>query len=82
MDHVLFFDVTDEEILGRLVKRRGHREAGPTTIRRRWPSRLKAYRDQTAPVLAYYEAQGLVRRVPAIGAVDEIASRVRAAVGR
>ena len=44
--------------------------------------RLKAYRDQTAPVLAFYEAKGLVRRVPAIGAIDGIASRVRAAVGR
>ena len=44
--------------------------------------RLKAYREQTAPVLTHYERQGLVRHVPAVGTVDEIAVRVRSAVGR
>jgi adenylate kinase len=81
LDHVLFFDVTDEEILGRLEKRRtieGRKDDDPAAV----AVRLKAYRDQTAPVLAYYETQGLVRHIPAIGAVEEIAGRVRAAVGR
>ena len=44
--------------------------------------RLKAYRDQTAPVLSHYERQGLVRHIPAVGAVDDIARRVRSAIGR
>jgi adenylate kinase len=81
MDHVLFFEVTDEEILGRLVKRLAIEQRAdddPAAV----AVRLKAYRDQTAPVLVYYDAKGLVRRVPAIGAVDMIASRVRAAIGR
>jgi adenylate kinase len=81
MDHVLFFDVTDEEILVRLVKRLAIEQRAdddPAAV----AVRLKAYRDQTAPVLAYYEAKGLVRRVPAVGAIDGIASRVRAAIGR
>ena len=44
--------------------------------------RLKAYREQTAPVLGYYEQRGLVRHIPAVGAVDAIARSVRSALGR
>ena len=81
MDHVLSFEVTDEEILGRLGKRRtieNRADDDPAAV----AIRLKAYRDQTAPVLAYYESKGLVRRVPAIGPVEVVASRVRGAIGR
>jgi adenylate kinase len=81
MDHVLFFEVTDEEILGRLGKRltiEKRADDDPAAV----AVRLKAYRDQTAPVLEYYEAKGIVRRIPAIGAIDAISSRVRAAIGR
>ncbi len=81
LDHVLSFEVTDEEILARLEKRRaieGRKDDDPAAV----AVRLRAYREQTAPVLAWFEQRGLVRRVPAIGPVDEIAARVRAAVGR
>jgi adenylate kinase len=81
MDHVLSFEVTDEEILGRLVKRLAiekRADDDPSAV----AIRLKAYRDQTAPVLAFYEGKGIVRRVPAIGPIDAVASRVRAAIGR
>ena len=80
MDHVLFFEVTDDEILDRLERRRGlenRADDDPDAVGRR----LKAYREQTAPVLAWYEARKVVRRVPAIGSVEEIADRVRQAVG-
>lgn len=81
LDHVLFFDVTDEEILGRLEKRRtieGRKDDDPAAV----AVRLRAYREQTAPVLAHYERLGLVRHIPAVGAVPDIARRVREAVGR
>jgi adenylate kinase len=45
-------------------------------------TRLRAYREQTAPVLAFYESRKLVRRVPAVGSVQEIADRVRRVVGK
>lgn len=80
LDAVLLFDVSDEEILSRLVKRRtieGRADDDPAAV----ATRLKAYRDQTAPVLAWYEAAGLVRPVPAAGSVDEVAQRVKAALG-
>jgi adenylate kinase len=81
MDAVLFFDVTDEEILARLDNRRkveGRADDDPAAV----ATRLRAYREQTAPVLAWYEARGSVRRVPAVGKVEEIARRVRQTLER
>ena len=81
MDAVLFFDVSDEEILARLERRRsveGRADDDPAAV----ATRLRAYRQQTAPVLDWYERRGGVNRIPAIGTVDEIAARVRQAVGK
>jgi len=81
MDAVLFFDVSDEEILARLERRRsveGRADDDPAAV----ATRLLAYRQQTAPVLDWYERRGGVKRVPAIGTVDEIAARVRQALGK
>ena len=79
LDAVLFFDVTDDEILGRLEKRRTietRADDDPGAV----ATRLRAYRDQTAPVLAWYDKRGLVRHVPAVGTVEEVAERVRRAL--
>jgi adenylate kinase len=79
LDAVLFFDVTDQEILDRLEKRRaieGRADDDPAAV----ATRLRAYREQTAPVLAWYEKRNLVRRVPAVGPVEVIAGRVRQAL--
>jgi adenylate kinase len=81
MDAVLFFDVSDEEILDRLAKRRAveHRaDDDPEAV----ATRLAAYRKQTAPVLDWYEKRKLLRRIPAAGSVPEIADRVRRALGK
>jgi adenylate kinase len=81
MDQVLFYDVTEAEILGRIEKRRGiegRSDDEPASVKRR----LEAYRTQTAPVLEWYEQRGGVTRIPALGSVEEIAERVRKAVGR
>lgn len=81
IDLVLFFDVTDEAILERLERRRGiegRADDDPTAVQRR----LAAYREQTAPVLDWYEARGGVRRIPATDTVQAIADQVRQVVGR
>jgi adenylate kinase len=80
MDHVLFLDVTDAEILGRLEKRRtveSRADDDPAAV----AVRLKAYREQTAPVIAWYEQHGAVKHIPAVGTVDEVAGRIRGALG-
>jgi adenylate kinase len=78
---VLFFDVTDNEILDRLTKRlaveqRADDDPGAVA------TRLAAYRQQTAPVLDWYRQRKLIRHIPAVGSVEEIAERVRKALGR
>ena len=79
LDAVLFFDVDDAEILGRLGKRRtieARADDDPAAV----ATRLRAYREQTAPVLSWYDSRGLVRRVPGLGTVEEVAERVRRAL--
>jgi adenylate kinase len=79
MDAVLFFDVTDQEILSRLHKRRSLEQRAdddPAAV----ATRLAAYRSQTAPVLQWYANRNLLRRIPAVGSIDEIADRVRRAL--
>ena len=79
MDHVLFFDVPDDEILGRIAKRRDMEQRAdddPEAV----AVRLKAYREQTAPVLAWYRDRGAVDVIDAVGSVQEVAERVRRVV--
>jgi adenylate kinase len=79
LDAVLFFDVTDDELLARLEKRRAleaRADDDPDAV----ANRLRAYREQTAPVLDWYERRGVVRHIPAIGSIEEVAERVRDAL--
>jgi adenylate kinase len=81
ISHVLFLDVADQEILGRIEKRRtteSRADDAPEAVARR----LRAYREQTAPVLAWYEVRGGVHRIEGTGTVEEIADRIAAALGR
>jgi len=81
MEAVLFFDVPDDEILTRLAKRRAlekRADDDPEAV----ATRLRAYRKQTAPVLDWYQERNLVQRIPAVGSVQEIAERVRQALGK
>jgi adenylate kinase len=44
-------------------------------------ARLDAYHRQTAPILPHYAAQGLLRSVDGMAAIDEVASQIDAALG-
>ena len=41
-------------------------------------TRMEEYRAKTAPILPFYEAKGLVRRVNAMGSVEEVAAQIDA----
>jgi adenylate kinase len=80
VDLVLLLDVAEAELVKRLLGRaalEGRSDDNLESIRRR----LEVYHDQTAPLITYYEQQGVVRRIPGMGTVEEIAGRVREAVG-
>lgn len=81
MNHVLFFEVPDQVILDRLARRRdieNRADDDPQSV----ATRLKAYRDQTAPVLDWYRKSGAVRMIDAVGSVDQVADRVKGVLGR
>jgi adenylate kinase len=45
-------------------------------------ARLKAYRDQTAPILPYYRAKGLLRSVDGMGDIDEVTRQITAILNK
>ena len=44
-------------------------------------ARLKVYREQTAPLIDYYEKRGLLRRIEGSGKIEEIEERILKAIG-
>ncbi len=76
VDRVILLDVAEEELIQRLLGRaakEGRSDDNLESIKQR----LKVYHDQTAPLISYYEKQGVVKRVPGMGSVDDIQTRVR-----
>ena len=85
LDRVLELVVEEEELVRRLSGRRmlvdgqmiQREDDKPETVRRR----LQVYREQTAPLSGWYESEGLLVRIDAIGEIDEITGRALAALG-
>ena len=44
-------------------------------------SRLKAYHDQTAPIIGYYEAKGVMKSVDGMAAIDEVTEQLEGVIG-
>ena len=85
LDRVLELVVEEEELVRRLSGRRmlvdgemvQRDDDKPETVRRR----LHVYREQTAPLSGFYESEGLLARIDAIGEVDEVTARALEALG-
>jgi adenylate kinase len=72
LDGVLELRVPEDELFQRLAGR-GRADDTPEVIRQR----LKAYHNQTAPLLDYYTRNGLLKTVDGLGTVEEIYSRTQ-----
>jgi adenylate kinase len=59
---------------GQMVQREDDR---PETVRHR----LEVYREQTAPLSEFYESEGLLSRIDAIGEIEEVTARAMRALG-
>jgi len=85
LDCVLELVVDQEELVRRLSGRRmlvdgqmvQRDDDKPETVRHR----LEVYREQTAPVAGFYEGEGLLSRIDAIGEVEEVTARAMEALG-
>lgn len=67
-------DPIPSEVAGRLVRRTDDTEEACR-------ARLVTWRELTVPLLAFYEARGLLRRVDGTGTPEEVEARIRAALG-
>jgi adenylate kinase len=79
LDRCVALEVDTDELVRRLLKRaeiEGRSDDNEETIR----NRMRVYRDQTAPLVAYYRERGLLREVAAAGPVDEIEKRIEEAL--
>ncbi|SEK30927.1 Adenylate kinase [Blastococcus sp. DSM 46786] len=85
LDRVLELVVDEDELVRRLSGRRmlvdgqmvQRDDDKPETVRHR----LKVYREQTAPLSGFYEGEGLLAPIDAIGSVEEVTSRAMRALG-
>jgi adenylate kinase len=85
LDGVLELVVDEDELVRRLSGRRMLVEGEmiqrdddrPETVRHR----LHVYREQTAPLSGFYESEGLLSRIDAIGEIEEVTDRAMQALG-
>ena len=69
----LKYNAPPAEITDRLIHRPDDREEA---VR----NRLAAYHAQTAPLIPFYEGEGVLRRVDGVGGLDEVAERLQGAL--
>ena len=75
IEHVISIEVPHEELLQRLAGRRqleGRHDDTDEAIRHR----LEVYERETAPLIDYYQRQGLLRCIVGVGTMDEIFQRI------
>lgn len=78
LERCIAIQVDEEELVGRLLKRaeiEGRADDNEATIR----TRMRVYREQTAPLIEYYGARGVLVEVDGLGSVDEVAHRIEGA---
>ena len=78
VDRVMVLDVDEKQLVERLLARaakEGRSDDNLESIRQR----LKVYHQQTAPLIAFYEKRGVVKKVRGSGSVEEIAGRMKSA---
>jgi adenylate kinase len=85
LDRVLELVVDEDELVRRLSGRRmlvdgemvQREDDKPETVRHR----LQVYREQTEPLSGFYESEGLLARIDAIGEIEEVTARAMKALG-
>ncbi len=82
IDHVIEIKVDEASLFARIENRAAESggarsDDNADTLR----NRLAVYHENTAPLLPYYEAQGLLRSVDGMASVEGVASRVAEVVG-
>jgi adenylate kinase len=87
LDSVIEFKVNEAELVERIVRRAKDTEARGEPVRKDdnpevFKTRLEAYRNQTAPLSAYYERTGMLRTVDGMKPIDEVTQAIKEILGR
>jgi adenylate kinase len=87
LDAVIEFKVNEAELVDRIVKRAKETEARGEPVRKDdnpevFKTRLDAYRNQTAPLSAYYERTGMLKTVDGMKPIDEVTQAIKEILGR
>ncbi|MCC5914144.1 MAG: adenylate kinase [Balneolaceae bacterium] len=70
-------DVPEEELVNRILSRgEGRSDDTPAKVK----TRLNVYREETEPVLNYYQEKGAVKAIDGVGSIDEIFDRIIASL--
>lgn len=82
LDVVVELTVDEDELVNRLNARVEEAKAKGDPVRgddneETFRKRQSVYREQTAPLIPYYENQGKLRKVDGMGAIDEVAGEIR-----
>ncbi len=81
LDRVVNLAVPEANLLDRLLGRceqEGRSDDRPETVR----ERLRVYIEKTSPLVAFYEASGLLAHVDGFGSVDDVTDRIERALTR
>ena len=71
IEQVILLELDDSVLIQRLLAR-GRADDNAEVI----ANRLNVYREQTAPLIAHYESQGLLRRLDGAGSIEAIEERL------
>ena len=87
LDAVIEFKVNEAELVDRIVKRAKETEARGEPVRKDdnpevFKTRLDAYRNQTAPLSAYYAGKGMLKTVDGMKPIDEVTEAIKEILGR
>jgi adenylate kinase len=87
LDAVIEFKVNEAELVDRIVKRAKETEARGEPVRKDdnpdvFKTRLEAYRNQTAPLSAYYESKGMLKTVDGMKLIDNVTEAIKGILGR
>lgn len=79
LDHALLIEVDPDEVVARIAKRaeiEGRTDDTEEVVR----NRLNVYKEQTAPVADFYKKQDIVIEIMGSGTIEEVQSRIEAAL--
>ena len=73
----MHLDIKNEDVVVERMLSRGRSDDNETAIR----TRLAEYRRETEPTLEWYQKQGLLKSVEAVGTVDEVYANIKKTLG-